>query len=198
MLTPWRYEILLNYADQVDSTGRFRSFLVLLRWLGRRVSTVRRFTRSTLLQSEAEIRTALNVQLCQYVEEYDCDRVARLYASAGGAVFIRWSYEKTAQSGDADKVEQYDAVQPVPPIVMEEANRYFPKFWNRLGLTADAPLLPGDDLGKPISAETVNKWFHRAELLAAKDGKSLEMSSGNAYHGLRYNRRTEFRKAELK
>jgi hypothetical protein len=190
---PRVYRILMDYADIVDPTGRMRLFVVLSRWTGRRVSTIRRFTRAVVLQSEPEIRAALDEQLCDYVRPYDRDRVAKLYAGAGGALFIRYWMVKAGQSGDEHRVEQYDAVIPVPPVVTAEARHYFSRYWDRLGLAPDAPLIPGEDLSQSISAETVNSWWHRAELLAANDGRPLGMSPDNAWHGFRQNRRTELR-----
>lgn len=194
----WRYEILMDYADEVDPTGRFRFSLVIARWVGRRVSTIRRMTRSVVLETEAEIRAALDQQLCTYVEPHDRDEVARLYAEAAGAFYIRWSMVKSGQSGDEDRVEQYDAVTPVHPVVMDEWRRYHDRYWRKLGLGKDDPLIPGEVLTEGVSYETQNEWFHAAELLAEKNDRSLKMPKGNAWHGFRPNRRTEYRRVHNK
>ena len=194
----WRYEILMDYADEVDPTGRFRFMLVIARWVGRRISTIRRMTRAVILETEDEIREALDSQLCNYVEPHDRDEVAKLYAESGGAIYVRWWMVKSGQSGDEDRVEQYDAVTPVHPVFMEEWRRYDAKYWGKLGLDRNSPLIPGEVLTRAISAETQNEWFHAAELLAEKDDRSLKMPKGNAWHGFRPNRRTEYRKTETK
>jgi hypothetical protein len=189
----WRYEILMDYADQVDPTGRFRFALVIARWVAPRTITIRRLTRSVVLETEQEIRAALDNQLCNYVEEHDRDDVAKLYADNGGAIYIRYWMVKAGQSGDENRVEQYDAVYPVAPIVMEEWRHYWDRHWAKLGLGPDDPLLPGEDLTKSISGETMHDWFRDAEFLAEKDGRSLKLPPKNQWHGFRLNRRTEYR-----
>lgn len=194
----WRYEILMDYADQVDPTGRFRFALVIARWVAPRTVTIRRLTRSVVLETEQEIRAALDSQLCDYVEEHDRDAVAKLYADNGGAFYIRYWMVKAGRSGDANRVEQYDAVYPVAPIVMEEWRHYRGRHWAKLDLGPDDPLLPGDDLTKSISGETIHDWFGDAELLAEKDGRSLKLPPKSQWHGFRVNRRTEYRKVHDK
>lgn len=76
---------------------------------------------------------------------------------------------------------------------MEEARRYLSKYRDRLGLAPNAPLLPSEDLAQSVSAEAVNEWWHRAEMLAAKGGHALGRSPNNTWHGFQQNRRTEFR-----
>jgi integrase len=88
---------------------------------------------------------------------------------------------------------EHDAVIPVAPVVMEEARRYLSRYWDRFEMGLDAPLFPGEDLTRSVSAETVNEWWHRAKVLAAEDGRALGMSPHNARHGFRQNRRTELR-----
>lgn len=194
-----RYSIMLKHADQVDPSGRFRFALVVARWTGRRISTIRRLQRSSLLTTEEQVRAALARQQCTYVEERDLDHVAQLYATRlGGALYVQADMVKSGQSGDEGRVEQYDAVFPVHPLVIKEGKRYIERSWSKLGLGDDAPLLPGSDLRKSVSKETFHQWWRRAERLAEQAGQPLGMSSGNAWHGFRSNRRTELRAAPAK
>lgn len=100
---------------------------------------------------------------------------------------------KSGQSGEEDRVEQYDAVIPVNRVVIGEWHRYRDRYWSKLGLDADGPLIPGEVITEHVSSETQNNWFHEAELLAAKDGRSLDLPKNSAWHGFRNNRRTEYR-----
>ncbi len=194
------YETLLKYTDEVDSTGKFRFFLVLLRWLGERVSTVRRLNVDSLLFTVPEIRKALDEQLCNYVPRVaHRDRVAELYARNGGAVFYRLWMRKPALSQDEGEVEQYDAVVPIHPAIKEEFDRYYRKCIEPRELGPGAPLFPGERLDRVISERQVNLWWHDAIRLAERaEKRDLALTKGNAYHGLRYNRRTELRKVEPK
>lgn len=194
----WRHEILMDYADQVDSTGRFRFMLIIARWVGRRISTIRRMERRAILETEEEIRAALDEQLCNYAEPHDRDAVAKLYAENGGALYVRWYYEKSGKSGDEDRVEQYDAVFPVNSVVMDEWRRYRDRYWDKLKLEPTDPLFPGEVLTRGTSEEQQNRWFHDAELLAEKAGRSLKLPPNNAWHGYRNNRRTEYRRVHDK
>lgn len=195
-----RYRLLLGIADEVDPTGRFRYFLILLRWTGRRVSTILRLTRDVMLVTEEEIRRALLLQLCVYILPHQIDRTARLYAQNGGAMYVRWWMVKGGQGGEAGRAEQFDAVHPVHPIVMQATVQYLEGYWNRLkiGVGEDArqmgpsdPLIPGEVLTRAVSKEMVYSWFRKAARLLAERGTPLGMTPKNAYHGLRYNRRTE-------
>lgn len=82
-----------------------------------------------------------------------------------------------------------------------EFERYRTKFLDPRSalLTPDSPMVPGKRLDRPISERQVNFWWHAAIALAEKrEKRELALSKGNAYHGLRYNRRTELRNVELK
>lgn len=195
-----RYQLLLRVADEVDPSGRFKYFLVLLRWTGRRVSTILRLTRGVMLYTKEEIRAALLQQLCVYVLPHQIDRTASLYAQAGGAMYVRWWMVKGGQGGEAGKAEQFDAVHPVHPAVMAATTEYLEGYWNKLALGhgdsarklgSEDPLIPGEVVTRPLSNETVYSWFRKAARVLAERGTPLGMTSDNAYHGLRYNRRTE-------
>lgn len=197
------FVILLKYADQVDPSGRLRFFLVLLRWTGERVSTIRRLEVGSLLFSAADIRTAFDRQLCNYIQSPRIrDKAADLYARSGGAIYFRAWMRKPGTSGDADRTEQYDAVIPVHPNIREEWDRYREKYLvpRTLHDKPAAPLFTGERLDQQIPARSIHLWWH-ALVGAAERGEGrtdLALSKGNAYHGLRYNRRTELRKVETK
>ena len=196
-----RYHLLLSVADEVDPTGRFKFLLILLRWTGRRVSTALRLTRGVLLFTEEEIRTALERQLCVYVLPHDIGRTACLYAKNGMAMYVRWWMVKGGRRGEAGRSEQYDAVHPVHPLVAVAARNYLDSFWNRLrvgqeedvhGLGPDSPLFPsGQVITKSMSKGQVYEWFRKAARLLGDRQTPLRMTIDNAFHGLRYNRRTE-------
>lgn len=198
------YRILLPYADEADPSGRFRFFLVLARWTGRRISTIRRFRRATLLFTIDEIRAALERQLCRYVYEEDFGRVAKLYAESGGPLYIEYWMEKSGQTGDENRVEQYDAVVPIHPVVAAEAEHYLTRYWDKGNLSPSDPLFPGGraknkpSSRRPVSKETINEWLNRAITLAALGGHIVSLLPDNKWHGFRYNRRTELRKVEVK
>lgn len=183
----------------MDPTGRFRFFLVLLRWTGRRVSTLLRMTRSTVLLTEREIKNALLLQKCRYVPPHQIGRTAQLYADNGAATYVRWWMVKGGQEGEAGKAEQYDAVHPVHPLVTSAVQQYLSAHWDRLGLGPDHPLFPsGQVITRPMSPEQVYSWFRRAARLLGDRGTPLGMTPNNAYHGLRYNRRTELHGVNVK
>jgi hypothetical protein len=70
---------------------------------------------------------------------------------------------KGGQRAEEGKVEQYDAVHPVHPVVMETATEYLESYWNKLGLGLGDPLFPsGVVVTRPMSNEQVYAWF-RAE-----------------------------------
>lgn len=190
-----RHEILMRLAPRVDPSGRFEYLLQCLRWCGRRLITIRRMTDLAILTTEAAIRQALDDQLFQYIrDEVEKDRVARLYMqSCGGAVYWRWEWEKSGQSGDEDRVEQYDAVQPVAPAFIRATREFFTNYRDHFNLPPGSPLIPGEDPTKPISHETVYAWMDKAKLLAAKEGLNLGMFDGDGIHGYRNFRRTDFR-----
>jgi hypothetical protein len=194
------YETLLRYTDEVDPTGRFRLFLVLLRWTGERVSTILRLQVGSLLFTPSEIERAFGEQLCNYIAKPSVRRkAADLYARTGGAVFFRLGMRKPGQSGDEGEVEQYDAVVPLNPAVKPEFERYRDGFIEVRQLGPEAPLFPGDRLDHAVSEGQVNNWWHAAVRLAERRERcEIALSKGNAYHGLRYNRRTELRKVETK
>jgi hypothetical protein len=84
--------------------------------------------------------------------------------------------------------------------IVEATKQYLENDWKRLkvgrgdsarGLGPGDPLILGEVLSRPLSNETVYSWFGKAARLFAERGTPLEMTSNNAYHGLRYNRRTE-------
>ncbi len=196
-----RYVMVLKYADEVDPTGRFRFFLVLLRYLGERVSTVRNLLVGSLLFEAADIYMAFDCQLCNYIPMRKIrKKAADLYAKNGGAVFYRQHMRKPGKSGDEGNAEQFDAVVPIHPEIKEEFARYRGKFILPRQLGPDAPLIPGERLNGPISERQVNLWWHAAVRLAEeREGRSdIALEKGNAYHGLRINRRTELRKVETK
>lgn len=196
-----RYAIVLKYADEVDPSGRFRFFLVLLRYLGERVSTVRNLLVGSLLFEASDIRRAFELQLCNYIPTSKIrKKAADLYARNGGAVFYRYEMRKPAKSGNERHVEQYDAVVPIHPEIKKEFASFREKFIKPRGLGREAPLIPGERLDKPVSSRQVNLWWHEA-IRAAEKGEErndLALEKGNAFHGLRINRRTELRKVETK
>jgi hypothetical protein len=202
-----RYELLLSVADEVDPSSRFRYLLILLRWTGRRVGTILRLTRGVLLLTEEDIFRALNEQLCVYVLPHEMRRTARLYARNGGAMYVRYWMVKQGVQGEPGRAEQFDAVHPVHPLVMEATNEYLEGYWSKLRvhsegevrpLGPDDPLIPGAVVTKRLSEESVYSWFRKAARLLAERGTSLEMSPNNALHGLRSNRKTELLRAPAK
>lgn len=194
-----RHRILLELATEIDPTGRFEFLLEFQRWSGRRLITVLRMTDRAILVTYDEIRAALDEQLCRYVDEAHRDAVARLYLDAcGGALFIRWWWEKSGQSAKANRAEQYDAVTPVAPALIRARAKYFAVYRDRLNLPSGAPLIPGDDLTRPLPKETALAWMKRAKQLAAERGLELGLGKGDGGHGYRKMRRTDFRKVDVK
>lgn len=167
--------------------------LVLARWMGWRISTLSRLSRSIFLTSEDEILTALNKQLCNYVTPRRRKAVAKLYAGEAGAANIRCWMVTGGRSGDEGSAEQNDAVFPIPTVVRVEFDSYLEHHWKRLGLGPDDPLLPGENLRQGVSTNTPNDWWHKAEVALATRDRILGVSPGNAWHGFRITRRTEYR-----
>jgi hypothetical protein len=133
-----------------------------------------------------------------YVLPHDRDRVARLFAENGGAMYVRWWMVKGGQSGEAGKAEQFDAVHPVHPIVIKETHHYLLTRWGKLQLGPGDPLIPGEVITQPLSPGTVYAWFREAARKAAEAGKPLGMKTDNAHRGLRCNRRTELFEVSVK
>lgn len=129
-----------------------------------------------------------------------CRRAAR-NAKNGMAMYVRWWMVKGGQGGEAGRAEQFDAVHPVHPIVASATREYLEGYWNQLrvghgtaarGLGPEGPLFPsGRVTTKPMSNEQVYVWFRNAARLLGERYTPLGMTPDNAYHGLRYNRRTE-------
>ena len=117
-------------------------------------------------------------------------------------MFYRLWMRKPSLDENEGEVEQFDSVVPFNPAVKAEFERYRVKYIEpRRGLLgSDSPLFPGERLDRGISERQVNLWWHAAVALAEKtEGRNdTALSKGNAFHGLRYNPRTEYRKVDLK
>ena len=200
MMTDAAHRILLRLAPTIDPTGRFEFLLMMLRWSGRRVITVRRMTGEVFLTTEQAIFKALGRQKCRYIrDEHGRADAARLYMElCGGALYVRWFWEKAGQNAEANRVEQYDAVVPIPPVLVRAWEKYCAVYRDPLGLEADAALIPGKTLNKPISERQVQNWMKEAKLLALKEGLDLDIPDAEGYHGYRSKRRTDFVNTELK
>jgi hypothetical protein len=82
--------------------------------------------------------------------------------------------------------------------VIEETHHYLSAHWEKLQLGPGDPLIPGEVITEPPSPGTVYAWFRKAARRAAVVGKPLGTMTDDAYHGLRYNRRTELFEVSVK
>lgn len=196
ILTHERYLTMMNFADEIDPTGRFRLILADARWTGHREGAICQTLRSDILLTAEEIEDALHRSQCKYVTPDQIRLVAELY-SQYGAIYRRWEIQKQGASGE-ELVVQYDRVVPLGPAHRAEIDRYLERHWNALGLPYDAPLYPTNyDDTQCLYSDLPQKWWLACEALAREHGHRLTKLERTRYHGFRRLRRTELKQAKV-
>jgi integrase len=196
ILTHDRYLVMLNFADEIDPSGRFRLILADARWSGHRLGAVCQTLRSDLLLTVEEIEEALHRSQCKYVAPDQIRRVAKLY-SRHGAIYRRWEVQKQGASGE-EEVVQYDRVVPLGPAHRAEIDQYLEHHWDPLGLSLDAPLYPTEsDHTQCLYIDLPEKWWAACDALARERGHRLAKLEHTRFHGFRRLRRTELKQAKI-
>ncbi|HET9965564.1 MAG TPA: hypothetical protein VFQ10_09235 [Rubrobacter sp.] len=196
ILTHDRYLVMLDFADEIDATGRFRLILADARWTGHRLGAICQMLRSDLLLTAEEIEEALHRSQCKYVAPDQIRQVAEFY-SRYGAIYRRWEVQKQGASGE-EEVVQYDRVVPLGPAHRAEINRYLEHHWEALGLLHDAPLYPSEHNDtRCLYIDLPEKWWLACEALARERGHRLAKLERTRFHGFRRLRRTELKQTKI-
>jgi integrase len=152
-----RFDRLLEHADAIDGSGRFRMMLNVAWFTGRRLGAIANLRASDVLLNADQVRRAL-------AEAGMDEGLADVWPAA-----LNWSAE-------SDK-EGVNWIVPVPAVLRDQLAEYV----RTNALLGGALLFPAErDPSRPVPKETAHYWIHRAEELAG-----LPRQTRGGWHTLR-------------
>lgn len=174
-----RFEIMLEYVDRVDPTGRLKLILYIARYTGRRRGEICRLRSSDVLLDVDLVRAAL----ADRADQRFPDSIADLWEMG-----LRWPEDANKQG--------LHWVVPIGPVLAGAFREYLAK--NPTPTVGDAPLFPAEqDITKSVHPDLISRWFRTAETLALLEGHPIPHLKGGTWHPLRRMYRTEKKRAKF-